>query len=285
MKQKSIIKSTNKIEKKSALLYIFDLYMQRKIRISFIMKDKNTYYQEYKPVFDIIWESESYYRQKKRNYYESNDLNICNEYTMQIYKSISKKENLNIFNNTNEKNYIKDEINTLKNSPKLKSNNIINIDNEDSDSFKDNELNIVTNTDCKINFHNNKKLITNVNSDLKELISDNKNLPVSKINLIPITGDGNCFYRCVSYFFINDEEGYEEIKAIIIEWIEHNYNQYLDFFGDDENNYLSIEEIAKRELDYIKLKDSWGSDYTISITCLIFNINNAVYVFNGSNEY
>ena len=66
MKQKSIIKSTNKIEKKSALLYIFDLYMQRKIRISFIMKDKNTYYQEYKPVFDIIWESESYYRQKKK---------------------------------------------------------------------------------------------------------------------------------------------------------------------------------------------------------------------------
>ena len=204
---------------------------------------------------------------------------------MQIYKSISKKENLNIFNNTNEKNYIKDEINTLKNSQKIKSNNIINSDNEDSDSFKDGELNIVTNTDCKINFHNNKKLITNVNSDLKELISDNKNLPVSKINLIPITGDGNCFYRCVSYFFINDEEGYEEIKAIIIEWIEHNYNQYLDFFGDDENNYLSIEEIAKRELDYIKLKDSWGSDYTISITCLIFNINIAVYVFNGNNEY
>ena len=74
-----------------------------------------------------------------------------------------------------------------------------------------------------------------------------------------------------------DEEFYHEIKEIIIEWIDNNYERYQNIFGDDDKNHITKEELAKKELEYIKSKDSWGSDYTITISCLLFNLNIAVY--------
>ena len=58
-------------------------------------------------------------------------------------------------------------------------------------------------------------------------------------NIIEITGDGNCFYRCVSYFLLGDQEYYEEIKNLIIEWIENNKEMFISFFGDDDKNNIS----------------------------------------------
>ena len=95
----------------------------------------------------------------------------------------------------------------------------------------------------------------------------------------------NHFYRCISYFFTNNQDNYKEVKKIIIEWIENNYEKFIDFFGDDDISGIKKEEIALNEFEYIKSKDSWGSDYTISIACLLFIIDIAVYTFNGLNEY
>ena len=46
---------------------------------------------------------------------------------------------------------------------------------------------------------------------------------------------------------------------------------------------IKKEEIALNEFEYIKSTDSWGSDYTISIACLLFNIDIVVYTFKGLN--
>ena len=51
-----------------------------------------------------------------------------------------------------------------------------------------------------------------------------------------------------------NEENYKEIKNIIIDWNENNYEKYINFFGDDDKNHISKEDLAKRELDYIKSK-------------------------------
>ena len=82
-----------------------------------------------------------------------------------------------------------------------------------------------------------------------------------------------------------NEEFYLEIKHIIIEWIENNYDKFINFFWDDEENNLTKEELAKKEFNYIKTNNSWGSDYTIAISCLLFDINIAIYIYDGDKLY
>ena len=91
------------------------------------------------------------------------------------------------------------------------------------------------------------------------------------------------FYRCASYYLTGNENNYKNVKDLIIQWIENNYNEFLIFFGDDENNNIKKEVLAKHEFEYIKKKDSWGSYYTIEITCMIFNLTISVYISNGNN--
>ena len=86
-------------------------------------------------------------------------------------------------------------------------------------------------------------------------------------------------------FFSGNTEYYEEIKYFIIEWIENNYEDYLDFFGDDDANNLPREYFAKKELDYIKSKNSWGSHYTIAISFLLYNLDIALYVKENQNTF
>ena len=54
------------------------------------------------------------------------------------------------------------------------------------------------------------------------------------VNLVEITADGNCFYRSISYLLLGDENYFENIKELIIHWIENNYQQYVSFFSDDD---------------------------------------------------
>ena len=55
------------------------------------------------------------------------------------------------------------------------------------------------------------------------------------------------------------------------------------FFLDDERNKISKEILAREEFDYINSKDSWGSDYIITIVSLLFNPNIIIYIFNNNN--
>ena len=88
------------------------------------------------------------------------------------------------------------------------------------------------------------------------LLKNKQNHPLNCINIIPIIKDGNCFCRCLSYFFLSDQDYYKEFKYIIIEWIENNYNNFVNFFLDDDINQISKETLEKQELEYIKNKDS-----------------------------
>ena len=74
------------------------------------------------------------------------------------------------------------------------------------------------------------------------------------VNLVEITADGNFFYRSISYLLLGDENYFENIKELIIQWIENNYQQYVSFFSDDDKNKISKEDIAKDEYLYIKKK-------------------------------
>ena len=59
----------------------------------------------------------------------------------------------------------------------------------------------------------------------------------------------------------------------------------MNYFGDDDTNNISKETLVKLEFDYIKNSNSWGSHYTISISCLMFNIDIALYVKDNDDNY
>ena len=52
----------------------------------------------------------------------------------------------------------------------------------------------------------------------------------------------NYFYRCISFFLTGNENNYQNIKDILISWLENNYNDFVEFFGDDDIHHLNKEE-------------------------------------------
>ena len=60
------------------------------------------------------------------------------------------------------------------------------------------------------------------------------------------------------------------IKNLIIEWIENNYEIFTSFFGDDNSINVSKEQLAKEEYEYTKKQDSWGGDLQINIFLYTF---------------
>ena len=67
---------------------------------------------------------------------------------------------------------------------------------------------------------------------MKTTNSINKN----KLKSLKIDGDGNCFYRCISYFILENQYYYLEKKNEIINWIDNNREAFNECFRDDVQN-------------------------------------------------
>ena len=288
MKVKSKPSKINPIylEKKNSPLFIMDLFIQRNINFEIRKSENKFLFNQIPIIFDIIKTSLIYPRIKSTRIYYNKTLFISNQNSFSFlirnckdYKIQSKlisnieqskkieNDKVNIKDNNNNVSNKKDDKNNIKES---------NIEIESSN----NEENIINNNqDSPI------KIIENINKDLKNIVKSKKPIKADKLKIIPISKDGNCFYRCLSYFLLNNDEFFEDIKNMIIEWIENNYKIYVNFFGDDDKKKKTKEELAKSELEYIKSKDSWGSDYTISIACILFNLEIAIYYFDGKDSY
>jgi len=134
-------------------------------------------------------------------------------------------------------------------------------------------------------FDENENITSNINSEFKNIVYDSKAfIEKSEADVVEITGDGNCLYRSISYFLFNTQEYYKEIKQLVIDWIENNFNIFENFFGDDDNKNLKKETLAKEELEYTKKKDSWGGDIHINILCIILKVTIAVY-YESNGKY
>ena len=76
------------------------------------------------------------------------------------------------------------------------------------------------------------------------------------IKIIKVIGDGNCFYRCISFILLGNEQFYSDIKNEIISMIDKYLELFKEFFCDDDINNKTKEELAEEEYNYIKSKDS-----------------------------
>ena len=100
-------------------------------------------------------------------------------------------------------------------------------------------------------------MTANINNEFKDRVKTNSVIKNDEVNIVKIKDDGNCFYRAISFFLLGSQEFYMDIKNMIIDWIEKNFQLYEDFFNDDEINNLNHTELALNELQYIKEENSW----------------------------
>ena len=87
-----------------------------------------------------------------------------------------------------------------------------------------------------------KQIIEDINNRFKEKLQTLDPIDINDIQIINIAKDGNYFYRCISFFLTGNENNYQNIKDILISWIENNYNDFVEFFGDDGIHHLNKEE-------------------------------------------
>ena len=77
---------------------------------------------------------------------------------------------------------------------------------------------------------NNQNLDLEINADFLNIVKTLNPINMNDIQIIKIVGDGNCFYRCLSFFLLGNDEFFQDIKNEIINWI-HNYREtFNDFF-------------------------------------------------------
>jgi len=307
MKKKAETRKIVKLEKKSgSFIKIYDLYIQRTegFHVKFF-EDKYIYVKQVR-LFDIIKVKNLYPRFIFYQKYPNSEQTI----SPQNYFTINNPNKKHVDNKNIKKDYIKPRI-VEKNPPDIKKKEKISldvksqeepIDNDNANKImaQKNSLNIIKsneNPQEEQNQMNQKEkekeieekipqeLAYDINSLLKRKVYLGQALNSDEISIKGIRGDGNCFYRCLSFFFLNNQEFYEDIKTCIINWINNNYKTFENFFGDDDANNITKETLAKLEFDYIKNSDSWGSHYTISIACLLFNIDIALYIQDNENNY
>ena len=94
--------------------------------------------------------------------------------------------------------------------------------------------------------------------------------------------DGNCFYRCISYFIYGNELKHSSIRKYICEKAKENNINNSERINLIENIDLSQSQYIKNNMQ----KDgSFAGDYEISIAHKAYNINIAVYrPSNNNNE-
>ena len=280
MKRKHSVSVPKKLEKKDTRLFILDLYIQREESFYIVsLKNRFEFHQIYNnndkiiiPVFYPRIKNTSFYNKKILAPILNESILIESSYNKPVQKAINNEED----------DGDSDILNSLENSAFEKPQKIYQTNESENSNEKNNKEKEIK----KISSYKVEKVklakTCNINQEIKDLVYKEEKLHSNQIKIVDITKDGNCFYRCLSYFLLRSQEYYKNIKNLIIDWIENNYKDFLEFFGDDDAKNLKKEEIAKNELDYIKSNDSWGSHYTISIACLIFKIDIAVYTYEGN---
>jgi len=161
-----------------------------------------------------------------------------------------------------------------------KSNRQINNLNNNyiNKTFK-NEINDNNNTDFTLN--NNKRDNNNyINEQLYQKILNHENISKDMIDIKDVEGDGNCFYRAISQFLLNNELFHQSIRDEIFKRAKKRDKNDLKGINLLENTNLS----ATNYINNMQFDGGFAGDYEISIAHKLYNINIAVYRFKDDND-
>ena len=85
-----------------------------------------------------------------------------------------------------------------------------------------------------------------------------------------------CFYRCISYYFLETEEFHLEYRNLLYDFMTKNKHLFIDFIYDTNAEVeLSEKErmdILTNKIENIKIPKEWAGDLEISGMCIMLNI-------------
>ena len=77
---------------------------------------------------------------------------------------------------------------------------------------------------------------------------------IKNMNLVTVVGDGNCFYRCISYALEGTENFHSYYREIVYEELNENKKIYRDFINGDVDTYIERMRTDKEWADNIELQ-------------------------------
>jgi OTU domain-containing protein 5 len=101
-----------------------------------------------------------------------------------------------------------------------------------------------------------------------------------------VNGDGNCLYRCISYFLYNTEDRYQEIRQTMIQWITENPDHMMpnhESFRQNVYNHHKKKSV-NQFIEKHKQNKKWGNNTCISAIAFAFQIDIEVIISTRTNS-
>ena len=115
-------------------------------------------------------------------------------------------------------------------------------------------------------------------------IKEDLYLEIKNYNEIPVLGDGNCFFRCVSMSIEFTEENHQYYRNLVYNYIKHNQTQLELFFARlDNETDQHYHERYDHFIENIKNDGTYAGDFEISAASLVLGKEIVIYrkSFNG----
>ena len=107
-----------------------------------------------------------------------------------------------------------------------------------------------------------------------------KDLSYAKYYEKNVTGDGNCFFRVISYYYRKDENYYNEFRQLILDLFVENIEKFIDFsphayiVGNTEpENEEQILHILNQYGEKMGQDKTWAGDIEIATTAHYLGVN------------
>ena len=161
-------------------------------------------------------------------------------------------------------------------------------------SNKKEELVITEKNNIDIKTYNIKDIYNEITIN-EEKINTSKTLFNNQIyeneffDIIPIIGDGNCFYRAISYYFNKDENQYPNLRNTTYNYVKNNLTQFYEYcYVENNTYYIDIEEEQKVHKyildDYVEnIKKNGFFAGFIEINAMSILINRPIIILENIN--
>lgn len=90
-----------------------------------------------------------------------------------------------------------------------------------------------------------------------------------------ILGDGNCLFRCFSFFLYNNDIFYNRVRKIIVDYMSSHWNEFQDFTHLDKATYILN---MSRDREY-------GTNLEIQAFVKLYDVNIKIICNHNDNYY